>query len=119
MNDIGYFSKAEMACKCGCGIVKTQPRFIFKMNLLREYVGHPLRINSWCRCHVHNISVGGTPDSSHPKGWASDINATSLYVQCRILFAAGQLGFRGVGIAKHFIHLDDDPNKPSNRFWIY
>jgi len=89
------------------------------MNGLRAFVGHPLRVNSWCRCPKHNIVVGGTPTSSHPKGYAVDLEALTEYMKYLIVLKAGELGFRGVGIGKKFIHLDDDPNKSYGRFWLY
>jgi len=119
MNNYGYFRKEEMMCKCGCGLIKTQPRFIFKINLLRDIVGHPLRANSWTRCTVHNAAVGGKVTSSHLLGWACDIDTPSEYILNRILLAAGEINFKGVGIGQGFIHLDDDPAKAPNRFWIY
>jgi len=108
-----------MACKCGCGMIKSQPRFVFKMNLLRVYVGYAIRLNSWWRCLIHNLSVGGLVTSSHPEGWASDLDTPTNLMKYRILLAAGKIGFRGIGVGRNFIHLDDDDSKADNRFWIY
>ena len=114
-----YFTDDEIQCKCGCGFILKQTAFFWKINTLRGIVGHPIRVNSWCRCDIHNLSVGGSSTSSHPKGLASDLSTPTEYIKYRILLAAGELYFRGVGVGKNFIHLDDDFSKPKDRFWLY
>jgi len=114
-----YFAPKEIRCKCGCGFITTITPFFLKVNTLRGIVGSPLRVNSWCRCHNHNKAIGSTVTSSHPKGLATDLDTPTAYIRYRILLAAGEVGFRGIGVAMSFIHLDDDPDKPPKRFWIY
>ncbi|GAH87999.1 unnamed protein product [marine sediment metagenome] len=114
-----YFTDEEIQCKCGCGFILKQTAFFWKVNTLRGIVGHPLWVNSWCRCPIHNKAVGGLLTSSHPKGLAVDLDTPSAYIRYRILLAAGELNFRGVGVAETFIHLDNDFDKAPNRFWIY
>lgn len=114
-----YFSPEEIQCKCGCGFKLIMPAFFTKINNVRGIVGGPLTVNSWCRCPIHNKDVGGTLTSSHPKGLAVDLNTPTAYIRYRILLAAGEINFRGVGVSETFIHLDDDPDKPPNRFWLY
>ena len=114
-----YFTDEEIKCKCGCGLIMYVPYFFYKVNTLRDIVGQPLRVNSWCRCAIHNLSVGGSLTSSHLKGLAVDLSIPTEYIKYRVLLAAGEVHFRGVGVGKNFIHLDDDQDKPDNRFWIY
>jgi len=114
-----YFTEEEVNCNCGCLFSATPASFFNKVNTLRGIVSHPLRVSSWCRCPVHKLAVGSRPTSSHLKGLAVDLATPTEYLKYRILLAAGEVHFRGVGIAKAFIHLDDDPDKPPNRFWIY
>jgi len=114
-----YFSDEEIQCKCGCGLIIVIPSFFLKINRVRGIVGHPLTVNSWCRCPTHNTLVGGSATSSHLNGWAVDLACPTEYIKYRILLAAGKVGFRGVGVGKNFIHLDNDPGKYPNRFWIY
>ena len=114
-----YFTNEEIICKCGCGYVNFITAFFTKINTVRGIVGSPLTVNSWCRCGPHNAFVGGSVTSSHPKGLAVDLDTPTAYIRYRILLAAGEINFRGVGIHNHFIHLDDDPDKAPNRFWIY
>lgn len=114
-----YFTPKEIECKCGCGATSISPYFKDKINNVREIVGHPLRVNSWVRCPVHNLSVGGKATSSHLKGLAVDLATPTKYIKYRILLAAGIVGFGGVGVGQNFIHLDNDQSKPPFRFWIY
>lgn len=114
-----YFVAKEVSCNCGCGQQIVQPLFYAKMNMLRHNVGSPLNPTSWNRCPVHNTLSGGSDTSSHLTGWACDLSAVKPLLRFKIIYYAGLLMFRGVGIANTFIHLDDDPSKPLNRIWLY
>lgn len=119
MDNPSFFSVDEVQCNCGCGFYLVKPPFYFKMNLLRCYAKVPLHVTSWCRCEVHNRNVGGSDTSSHPLGWAADILIPDILLQFTIAFYAGKIGFRGIGFADDFLHLDDDPAKSSGRIWTY
>lgn len=119
MDKKSYFTDEEIECRCGCGFKMVRPLFLAKMNTLRYRYGYPIRPTSWCRCEKHNLAVGGSKTSSHPKGWSCDIFIPSELVKYNILVAAGKVGFRGIGISHVFIHLDDDPDKPDHRIWVY
>ena len=41
---------------------------------LREWVGGPIRINSFFRCKALNKAIGGSTSSQHCKGQAMDID---------------------------------------------
>jgi len=114
-----FFTEDEIQCRCGCGFVKAIPHFYFKMNLLRLYVGGPIKITSWCRCLKHNAKEGGSKTSSHLEGLAADIWIPTDYMKYTVLYCAGLIEFRGVGIAENFIHIDDDPDKDRGRLWTY
>lgn len=114
-----FFTEKEIACKCGCGHCIIQPLFYFKMNVLRALIDRPLRITSWNRCDEHNIKEGGSDTSSHLIGYAADIFTSTPFLQYIIVFYAGRIGFRGVGIGDNFVHLDDDIGKNRDRFWTY
>lgn len=59
-----YFTDKELACKC-CGKIKLASGFADDLIDLRLACGHPLRVNSCCRCKMHNEVVGGRPGSFH------------------------------------------------------
>ena len=89
------------------------------LDTLREHYGKPLRITSGYRTKEHNEAVGGVPNSSHLRGYAVDIAATSSGERHDILKLAMDIGFNRIGIAKSFIHLDNDPAKPAGLVWTY
>jgi len=119
MIDLGFYTVKEVACNCGCGQMIVQPLFLLKMNRLRANINLPCNADSWNRCGPHNVLSGGSDTSSHLIGWASDIRTPTELFKYMMLYHAGAIGFRGVGIAADFIHFDDDPNKPDHRIWTY
>lgn len=102
-----YFTKQEMECKCGCGMLPT-PQFMGRLETLRIRYGKPIQITSGARCPVYNVKVGGSANSKHTIGEAADIlcDSHSKYILTKL---AIELGFGGIGIAKTFIHLDIRP----------
>ena len=76
-------------------------------------------VNSAYRTTSHNKKVGGKPNSSHTFGLAVDLKATDSRTRYRILEALIKVGFHRIGIAKTFIHVDDDPLKDPAVTWLY
>ena len=113
-----YFKKGEFSCP-HCGRNEMDADFMVRLDEAREKAGVPFRINSGFRCEEHNQQVGGKPDSAHTKGLAADIKATTSGDRFAILQALYSLGFVRVGIAKTFIHVDADPEKPQDMTWVY
>ena len=63
------FSRAEFACKCGCGLCNPDPELVKKLEKFRTLCGNkPMNINSACRCEKHNKAVGGSTKSQHLMG---------------------------------------------------
>lgn len=116
---MNYFSEKELQCKCGCGKLVFDKDFLVKLNHIRHNVGQPLYLNSAYRCPTHNKNVGGTEDSSHTKGLAVDISCSDSVLRSKIIKQALNFGITRIGIAKTFIHLDADPDKPQNVIWLY
>lgn len=58
-DDIKYFSKNDMTCKCGCGLNNTDLRLMQIADRIREHFGSLSIITSGCRCSKHNAEVGG------------------------------------------------------------
>lgn len=110
---MSYFSDAEMACK-HCGEIKLADGFMDKLNALRIAAGHPLQINSACRCKVHNSAIGGKDSSFHltSHAWgccAVDISIVNWESQKRwnFIYKAMIAGWSiGVNFNKGFIHID-------------
>ncbi len=96
-----------------------QPSFLRMLNHARQIAGIPFKINSGFRSQEHNEKVGGSENSSHLRGYAADIHATSSTYRYEILSALLQAGFNRIGIAETFIHVDNDPNKTQKVIWTY
>jgi len=93
--------------------------FLTKLDTAREYAGISFRITSGYRTKSHNTNVGGVPDSSHTKGYAADIACSSGSERYIIIKALLDAGFNRIGVASTFIHVDNDPSKPSDVVWTY
>jgi len=78
----------------------------------------PFIINSGYRTVGHNKEVKGSPTSSHLKGLAADIHCVDGVSRLKMVRALLSVGFRRIGIAKTFIHVDIDSEKP-DAIWIY
>lgn len=115
----GYFSHDEMVCRCGCGLVIYDQRFIKRVNTARYISGIPYPPSSWCRCPTWNKHEGGSKTSSHLVGKAVDVECSSNLRRFKILFGLLLAGFIRIGIAKTFIHADNDEDKPRPRLWVY
>ena len=52
-----HFTRAELVCRCGCGLAQFQPGFLDHLELLRVSYGRQMPISSACRCAAHNARV--------------------------------------------------------------
>ncbi|MEQ3658617.1 MAG: D-Ala-D-Ala carboxypeptidase family metallohydrolase [Glaciecola sp.] len=114
-----HFKSSEFECKCGCGLNNVNGELIEDLNIARGIAGIPFVITSGSRCEVHNKNSGGSRTSSHMGGYAVDIKAESNIERFKILESLIVAGFQRIGIAKHFIHVDNDPHKPAQVAWLY
>ena len=120
-----HFSKAELACKCGCGMLPAQD-FMDKIEALRRSLGFPLKVTSAARCPDHNAKMSGTGRTGpHTTGRAIDL-AVSHSQAYMLVSSAMSAGFTGIGVQQkgggRFIHLDDLPNAPGQprpTVWSY
>jgi len=105
-----HFYVYEAVCKCGCGFGQHVGDVSLDTTLLleaiREDVGGPVRLASWCRCQQHNQSEGGVEDSTHCLGEAADIQVEGGRHRHSVQKAAHSHGAEGVGTARGFIHVD-------------
>lgn len=104
-----HFSDAELACK-HCGRQEMQRDFMDRVERLRVTVGFPLPVTSAYRCPEYNARVSSTGlTGPHTTGRAIDLGVDRERAY-RVLAAALQLGFTGIGIQQkgysRFIHLD-------------
>lgn len=93
--------------------------FLNKLSKARELAAIGFKITSGYRSDAHNAKVGGVPSSSHTIGRAVDIYAPTSTQKYIIINALLQVGFNRIGVAKNFIHVDDDPSKSEDVIWTY
>lgn len=96
---------------------KMQESTLEMIDNARDLADVPFIINSGYRTEAHNILVKGSPTSSHLTGYAADI-AVNQWNRDRIMGGLISAGFRRMGIARTFVHVDNDPVKP-NATWYY
>lgn len=114
-----YFSRWEVECKCGCGLMNIDPELLRLLDLIREKLDRPLSISSGSRCPAHNQKEGGKKNSAHLKGLAVDLKVNGARERFQVLFAVSACGITRIGIAKTFIHIDIDASKPQEVVWLY
>ncbi|WP_320169957.1 D-Ala-D-Ala carboxypeptidase family metallohydrolase [Maridesulfovibrio sp.] len=111
----------HLACEC-CGVCDLVPGLLEQLDVARSLAGVPFTITSGFRCAEHNAAIGSKPTSSHVRGYAVDIAATSGPERAAILKGLIMAGFERIGIAKSFIHVDIDPEKLESMgpvTWVY
>ena len=113
-----FFKKSEFTCKCGCGETIISKDLLLQLDRARGFAGIPFKINSGYRCANHPESKKN-PTSSHIKGVAADIECKDSTTRAIIMDALVYAEFERFGIAKNFIHVDVDNEKPSPVIWLY
>lgn len=84
---------------------------VTQLEIIREYVGNSIAVNSGYRSPSHNRVVGGAPNSYHVKGMASDIRAKgmthrALYELILQLMQDGKIIKGGISLYPSFVHYD-------------
>lgn len=100
-----------------------QPSFLYLLNQARHIAGIPFEITSGFRIEadIERLEKAGykvSKNSSHLKGYAADIACESGLERLKIVQSLLEAGFTRIGIAKTFIHCDNDPDKPDS-IWTY
>lgn len=117
---VTWFTAEEFASK---GAVdsgyKMDSTFVYMLDSARTIAGVPFKINSGFRTSEHNRIVGGVDGSAHTKGYAADIKCSNSLDRHKIVNALQAVGFDRIGIARTFVHVDNDPSKPQNVIWVY
>jgi uncharacterized protein YcbK (DUF882 family) len=81
------------------------------LQVIRDEIGKPIKINSAYRSPEHNKAVGGVKNSMHVKGKAADIvvtgiTPTQLSAIIFMLIEQKKIKQGGVGIYPNFVHYD-------------
>lgn len=100
------------------GFANMDREFLEMLDNARQDSGISYQITSGFRTEEHNEKVGGVKDSSHRKGKAADISVQNSRERWIITTSLIKAGFKRLGIAKTFIHVDNDHEKP-DAIWTY
>lgn len=109
------FSLGEFACKDGTpvpGNLLDNVELLAKnLQVLREYIGDPIHVNSGYRTPAYNAKVGGKPKSKHLTAEAADLTVKNktpqqLYNIIERLILQRKMRQGGLGLYKGFVHYD-------------
>lgn len=123
-----YFSREEMACKCGCG---GTPRheFMLWLDELRGLYANPIHVSSGFRCPAYNALIALTGrNGPHTLGLAADILVYGGHVH-KLMKLALAKGATGIGLHQkgdyrhRYLHVDiipvTDNDHPRPWIWTY
>jgi len=109
------FTLAEFACKDGTPVpddkIDIVRQLAQNLQILRDYLESPIKINSGYRTEAYNKRIGGASRSQHVQCTAADIvvmGFTPKYVQDSIekLITEGKMAEGGMGRYQTFTHYD-------------
>ena len=89
-----------------------------KLEALSKKAGKKLYITSGFRDAAHNKKVGGVSNSSHLIKKAVDFDTTNPEDSVKMAKAAFDVGFRRIGVAGGFVHVDTD-HRRHPAVWTY
>ena len=124
MYDLKHFSLSEFdSPDLKNSGVNMDATFLELLDTARDKAGVPFKITSGYRTSEYNKSLQdkgykASPNSSHLRGYAADIACTSGSQRWQIINALIEAGFSRIGVAKTFVHVDNDPEK-SSAIWTY
>lgn len=109
------FNREEFDCRDGtpvpANLMGNVQELADNLQVLRDDISEPIRVNSGYRTPKYNKSIGGAPASQHLKAKAGDITAKSftpkqLAAKIEKLIKAGKMKQGGLGVYPGFIHYD-------------
>ena len=120
------FSKSEFESKDGAvmpfEVFENIKELARNLQVIREFVGSPLKLTNAYRSLEHNRNVGSSDTSQHPKGKAGDIQSKELtplelYNIIIDLISVGEIKEGGVGLYNSFVHYDIYYDGVNKRRW--
>ena len=110
-----HFHIREFKCKDGSKVPEALEANVKllaeQLQVLRDYIGIPIHLNSAYRTEAYNASIGGSPKSQHKLAKAADL-VTSKYTPKQLaniikkLITQGKMMQGGVGVYPSFVHYD-------------
>lgn len=112
-----FFKREEFDCQVS-GTNNMEQEFLEKLDELRGWCGFPFVITSGYRHPtMHPIEKKKAVPGTHAQGIAADISITNAADRLKLVQAALELGFTGIGIASDFVHVDTRGTTPV--MWTY
>lgn len=117
MNLTPNFTRQEFDCNDSVGtpvpavLMPNVRTLAAQLQILRDYLGEPIHVNSGYRTPQYNKSVGGAKNSQHLLAKAADITVKSKTPKqiksiVERLIKSGKLKIGGIGLYKGFLHVD-------------
>tara|TARA_R110001592_G_scaffold167306_1_gene402712 strand:- start:89 stop:469 length:381 start_codon:yes stop_codon:yes gene_type:complete len=109
------FSIEEFDCNDGSkmpiNIYHNMVKVANQLQVLRNYLGKPIHINSAYRSQEYNAKIGGVKDSQHIMGRAADITVNgfdpiAVHTTIELLIEKGDMLQGGLGLYNSFVHYD-------------
>jgi uncharacterized protein YcbK (DUF882 family) len=94
-------------------------RILEMLDQARDKFDKPIHITSGFRTPFWNGEVNGVESSSHLKGLAADIHCDNSRDRHNLINCLLDVGFKRIGVAEKFIHVDIDPDKSQDLIWLY
>ena len=112
-----HFTREEFDCQVS-GTNNMEQEFLEKLDMLRHCCGFPFVITSGYRHPtMHPIERKKEVPGTHAQGIAADIKITNAADRLKVVYAALELGFTGIGVASDFVHVDTRGTTPV--MWTY
>lgn len=109
------FSLQEFKCKDGTDVPNNLLPNVLELaknlQVLRDYIGKPIVINSAYRTSLYNKKVGGANNSQHLVAKAGDLKVAGMTPKAladaiELLIKEGKMKEGGIGVYKTFTHYD-------------
>ena len=107
-----WFTREEMACKCGCGFDSIDVETLQLADECRDFVGVPITPSSVSRCAEYNQEIGGAERSQHIFARAMDLpvpDPEALYEYLNENYPNKY----GIGLYNTFVHIDTRTDGPA------
>jgi uncharacterized protein YcbK (DUF882 family) len=111
-----YFQIEDFDCE-ETGENEIRYDFVSALDDLRGVCGFPFIITSGYRAPRHSVEAKKARPGQHTHGIAADIKVTGGAQRYAIVSNAIKLGFKGIGVAKTFVHVDMRETEPM--IWQY
>lgn len=114
-----YFSENDFKRACpACSLSDMSCDLLDRLDSARAIAGVPFVVNSAYRSLEYERKKGRSGTSSHTKGLAVDLKCADSVTRWKMLHALLAVGIRRIGVAKTFLHVDIDSDKP-DCIWLY